>query len=285
MFPLKDNIPLSRFPLVTAALVALNVVVYVLSIRHGGSFFGGPSKEVAVHYGAIPFELTHSGRHCEIASIYTELSKPVRSLVVCPASPKPLGPSGPQPATWQTVFSSLALHGSFVALFANVLALAIFGPNVEDATGRLRFLAFYVSGGVVALAAQVLIAPNSPIPALAAAGCTAAVLGGYLLLYPRARVVSLAPIPLFATIVEVPAIALIVLWLLVQLWFGLAGLSGPDHSWLSVASDGGLAHGDWLIGYAGDFAGLLAGALLIRPFASVSRREAKAQRTPHQPVY
>jgi rhomboid family protein len=287
MLPLKDNIPLSRFPLVTVGLVALDVIVYVLSIRHGGSFFGGPSKGVVVHYGAIPAELTDSSRHCGIASIYSgygDLEQPARSLVVCPPSPKLLGPPESQPAAWQTVFSSLVLHGSFLSLLAGAIALAIFGPNVEDASGRLRFLCFFVLGAVFALALQVLLAPSSPIPALGACGGAAVVLGAYLRLYPRARVIALAPVPFVATILAVPAALLILLWVLVQLWFGLAGLSGPDQSWVGIGAHG-LVHGNWLIAYAADFCGLAVGALLIQPFASTSRRSAKAQRTPHQPVY
>jgi membrane associated rhomboid family serine protease len=288
MFPLKDNIPLSRLPLVTIALIALDVVVYVLSLRHGGSFFGGPSKGVVVHYGAIPAELTHSGRHCGIASVYNgygDLEQPAKSLVVCPPSPALLGPPEPQPATWQTVFSSLALHKSFVSLLADVLALAIFAPNVEDATGRLRFLCLCILGAVLALALQVLLAPNSPLPALGACGVVAVVLGAYVRLYPRARVISLAPVPFVATILAVPAPLLILVWLLLQLWFGLAGLSGPDHNWIGLAFHGGLVHGNWLVAYAGDITGLIAGALLIGPFASATRRAAKVHRTPHQPVY
>jgi membrane associated rhomboid family serine protease len=172
-----------------------------------------------------------------------------------------------------------------VSLLADVLALAIFGPNVEDATGRLRFLCFCMLGGVLALALQVLLAPNSPFPALGACAVVAVVLGAYIRLYPRARVISLAPVPFVATILAVPAALLILAWLLVQLWFGLAGLSGPDHSWIGIAVRGGLVHGNWLVGYVADFAALVAGALLIGPFASSTRRAAKAHRTPHQPVY
>jgi membrane associated rhomboid family serine protease len=288
MFPLKDNIPLSRLPLVTIALVALDVVVYLLSIRHGGSFFGGPSKGVVVHYGAIPAELTHSGRHCGIASIYNgygELEQPVKALVVCPPSPRLLGATEPQPSTWQTAFASLALHRSFVSLLVDALALAIFGPNVEDATGRLRFLCLCLLGALLALALQVLLAPNSPLPAFGACGVVAVVLGAYLRLYPRARVITLAPVPFVATILAVPAALLILVWLLLQLWFGLAGLSGADHDWIGIAARVGIVHGNWLSAYAADFAGFAAGALLVGPFASGERRAAKAQRTPHQPVY
>jgi membrane associated rhomboid family serine protease len=284
MFPLKDNIPLARFPLVTVALIAINVVAYVLSIRHGGSFLGGPSKQVAVRYGAIPLELTHPGRHCEVRSIHAALP-PIGPFVACPLSSGALGSTHPQPSSWQTVFSAIAMHWSFASLLADMLALAIFGPNVEDATGRLRFLCFYLLGGILALAVQVLIAPNSPIPALAASGAVAAVLGAYLRLYPRARVVALAPIPMFATIVELPAALLLSLWPLVQIWFGLAALSGPDHGWYGLTAGGRLSYGHWVFAFAALAAAALAGALLIPLLVSAARSAAKAQRTPPQPVY
>jgi membrane associated rhomboid family serine protease len=92
-------------------------------------------------------------------------------------------------------------------------------------------------------------------------------------------------VPFVATILAVPAALLIFVWLLLQLWFGLAGLSGADHNWIGIALHGGLVEGNWLVAYAGDFAGLIAGALLIGPFASATRRAAKGRRTPHQPVY
>src|ERR1700710_2987605 len=105
MFPLKDNIPLARFPIVTVVLVAINVIAYLLEIRHGGSFFGGPSDSVAVHYGAIPYELTHPGRHCGLASITDGTFS--RSLVACQPASDVLGAAPEhQPATWITVFTS-----------------------------------------------------------------------------------------------------------------------------------------------------------------------------------
>jgi membrane associated rhomboid family serine protease len=288
MFPLKDNIPLARFPLATVALVAINVVAYLLSIRHGGSFFGGPSDSVVTRYGAIPFELTHSARHCDLAPALIGYSAPIKTLVACPPSPTLLGPVVPvggQPASWQTVLSSLFLHGSFVSLLADLLALALFGPNVEDATGRLRFLCFYLFSGMLALGVLVLVAPRSPIPVLAASAPVAAVLGAYLLLFPRARVVALAPIPLFATIVELPAVALLGLWLLAQLWFALAGLSGPNGGWIGIADLARPLHSHWAFAFAAAAAGALAGAVLIRLFVSAARSAAKGQRTPPQPVY
>src|ERR1039457_5095594 len=189
MVPLKDHITLSRFPMVTVALVAINVVVYLLEIRHGGSFFGGPSPSVAVHYGAIPYELTHPGRHCDL--ITTQTFEGAVNSVACQGLPGVPGSPPAQPATWETVFTSMLLHGSFLHIFGNMLFLAIFGPTVEDAVGRVRFPIFYLVGGLIAVGTQVLVAPGSTAPTLGATGAIAAVLGGYILLYPRARILTL----------------------------------------------------------------------------------------------
>ena len=287
MFPLKDNIPLSRFPLVTVALVAVNVVAYSLSLRHGGSFFGGLADGVATRNGAIPFELTHAGSHCLLSPL-AEHGHHTRNIVAClPHSQlSAIKLTAHQPATWQTMFRSLVLHGSFVSLMADVLALAIFGPNVEDACGRLRFLCFYVLGAIIAIALQVLVTPNSPFPVFGACGAVGAVLGAYVLLYPRARIIALAPVPFVATILAVPAVLLAGVWLLVQVWFGAVGLAGPGHGWLGVLAPAfKTIHGGWLAGFLAVLVASVAGALLIRLFASSTRRAAKALRTPHQPVY
>jgi len=225
MFPLKDNIPLARLPLITIALIATNVIAYLIEIRHGGSFFGGPSERVAVHYGAIPYELTHPGKHCDLVTLAGEHG-PV-SGVACQGEAGVSGTPQSQPATVLTLFTSMFLHGSFLHIFGNMLFLAIFGPTVEDRVGRLRFIAFYLLGGLVALAAQTAVEPNSPAPTLGASGAIAAVLGGYILLYPRARILSLVFIIFFVTIIEVPAFVLLGFWFAEQLWFGTAGLASP----------------------------------------------------------
>jgi membrane associated rhomboid family serine protease len=211
--------------------VLANVVVYVLAIVHGGGFWSGPSREVALEHGAVPAKLT-----------------------------------------WDACFTSIFVSASFLQLLANTIALALFGLNVEDALGRLRFLAFYVLGALLALALAVLFEPNSRVPLLGASGAVAAVLGAYLVLYPRARVIGVALIPFMATIVEVPAALLIGVWLLVQLWVGLAGLAGPID-------------GDWAIAYAAQYGALLLGALAVRPLADPERRAAKRRPPPPQPVY
>jgi membrane associated rhomboid family serine protease len=253
MFPLKDNIPLARFPLITIALVAINVIAYLLEIRHGGSFFGGPRPSVAAHYGAIPYEITHPGKHCDLLA--TPGSEGIGETVACQGLPGVLHSPPAQPATWVTVFTSMFLHGSFLHIFGNMLFLAIFGPTIEDSMGRARFLAFYLLGGLVALGAQVLVGPDSTVPTLGASGAIAAVLGGYALLYPRARVLSLVLIIFFVTIVEIPAVFLLGFWFLMQLLYGTAGLASP------ISGGGGIAY----FAHIGGFAfGLLVIRLFIR---------------------
>ncbi len=106
-----------------------------------------------------------------------------------------------------------------------MLFLAIFGPTVEDTLGRARFLVLYLLGGLVIVGAQALVDPGSTAPAFGASGAITAVLAAYIVLYPRARVISLVFIIFFFTIVEIPAVILLGLWLAVQLYFGLAGLA------------------------------------------------------------
>jgi len=175
-------------------LVLVNVLAYLLSIRHGGSFFGGPSDNVTVHYGAIPYELTHPGKHCDVVT--AQSAEGAVRTVACQGMHGVIGSPPGQPATWETAFTSMFLHGSFLHIFGNMLFLVIFGPNVEDATGRPRYLAFYLLGGLVALGAQVLVSPDSTAPTLGASGAIAAVL-------------------------------LLGFWFIEQLWFGAAGLASP----------------------------------------------------------
>jgi membrane associated rhomboid family serine protease len=274
MFPIRDNIPLTRFPLVTAALVAINVVVYLLAIRHGGSFLEGPSTGVAVHYGAIPYELTHTGRHCYLVPAHTlgGLGGTVACQPLAGGLLPALGRLPAQPATWETAFTSTFLHAGLLQIFGNMFFLAIFGPTVEDSVGRGRFLALYVLGGLVALGARVLVDPGSTVPTLGASGAVAAVLGGYVVLYPRARVLGLVPVIFAVTIVAVPALALLGLWFVMQLVFSLAGLTGP------VAGGEGAT-------YLALIAAFGFGMLVIRLLARTDRGSAGRAEPPPPPVY
>jgi rhomboid family protein len=263
MIPLKDNIPNERFPLVTVALIVINVIAYLLSIRHGGSFINGPSSSTAVHYGAIPFELTHPGKECDLVSGPLENA----TAVACQGQPGVTGSPGPQPSTWETPFTAMFLHGSILHIAGNMVFLAIFGPNVEEAMGSVRFVLFYLLGGIAALAAQVLVGPNSTAPTLGASGAIAAVLAGYLVLYPRARILSLIFIVFFVTIIEVPAVFLLGFWFLEQVLFGAANLTQP------VGGGGGVA-------YFAHVGGFIFGLALIRVFATRYKPE-----PPRYPVY
>jgi membrane associated rhomboid family serine protease len=258
LFPLRDNIPLARFPVVTVALIVANVIVYLLEIRHGGHFFSGPSNSVTVRWGAIPYEFSHPGDHCALVTEHTP--EGLTEGVACQGEPGVHGNPGAQPATWVTAFSSMFLHGSFLHIFGNMLFLAIFGPTVEDRIGRLRFLAFYLLGGLVALAAQILVNPDSTGPTLGASGAIAAVLGGYILMYPRARILSLVFLIFFVTIVELPAVYLLGFWFLSQLYFGLAGIANP------LGGEG--------VAYFAHIGGFLFGALVVWLF--VLRRPRRA---------
>lgn len=176
-------------------------------------------------------------------------------------SPKTALDYGVIPATprFGDFLRSLFLHGSFPAVLVDVLALGVFGLAVDDALGHARFLALYLFAGSIALGLQLLVVPNSASPAFGAAAAVAAVLGAYLALRPRARVVSLVLLPFFATIVEVPAVLYLALWLGLQVWFALGGIDTP------LAYDRGAALG--ALGF-----GALAGALLVRPTLLAPRR-------------
>ena len=241
-------------PVVTIAIVVVNVIAYLLEIRHGGSFFGGPSDRTAVRWGAIPYEITHPGDHCQLVT--ETLPNGTASTVLCQGQPGVRGTPEAQPATWITVFTSMFLHGGFLHIFGNMVFLAVFGPNVEDAMTRPRYLVFYLLGGVIALAAQVAVSPSSTGPTLGASGAIAAVLGGYILLYPRARVITVIFIIFFFTIVELPALVLLGLWFAEQLLFGIANASNP------LGGEG--------VAYFAHVGGFLFGLAAIRVFAKGS---------------
>jgi membrane associated rhomboid family serine protease len=249
VIPLKDNIPANRFPFVTAGLIVTNIIVYLLAIRHGGSFFGGPAPYEEYKYGAIPTLLTHCLTKHEVIAGHQILCTRTGGL-----------------PTWTTIFTSMFMHASFLHIAGNMLFLWIFGNNVEDAMGPVKYLLFYLLGGIAALALQVAIHPSETAPTLGASGAIAAVLGGYILLYPRARVLTLILIILFFTVVELPAIVVLGFWFATQIAFGAAGLTSPGAT-------GGVA-------YFAHIGGFLFGLATVKLLAT--RRRAIP---PRYPVY
>ena len=238
MFPLKDNIPTDRFPVVTVVLIALNVLSYFF-FQHGTISLGDPSSEAFTQnlwdYAYIPCELTDQGT-CDV-------------------------PQGAA-ADWVTVFTAMFMHGGLLHLGGNMLFLWIFGNNVEDSMGPVKFIVFYLLGGIAATAGQVLTDLSSEVPNLGASGAVAAVLGGYLLLFPRARVITVIFIIFFFTIVELPAMFFLVIWFAQQALFGALDLNG---------SGGGVA-------YFAHIGGFAFGLLTIKLFASEHRRRRQIER-------
>lgn len=240
MFPLKDNIPTDRLPVVTIALIAINVLVYLL-LQRPGSILGDPDQQFIVDWGAIPYEFTHLGDQCGILG----------SQLVCDsATVRVTGPP-----TVLTAFSSMFLHGGLLHLAGNMLFLWIFGNNVEDSMGRARFLAFYLLSGLAAIGLQVAVGPDEIVPTVGASGAVAGVLGGYILLYPRARVVTLIFIVFFFTIIELPATLILGFWFFQQIAFGALDLTNP------TGGGGGVA-------YFAHIGGFLFGAAAIKLFAT-----------------
>jgi membrane associated rhomboid family serine protease len=259
VIPIKDNIPTDRFALVTFLLILANVVVYVLAVRHGGSLISGPDSHEVVKYGAIPYALTHPGEHCGVAQT---LQGPA---VACQGQPGVVGSPSDFIPTWETAFTSMFMHASILHIAGNMVFLWIFGNNVEDSMGRVRFIAFYLLGGVAALALQVAISPNSTAPTIGASGAIAGVLGGYIVMYPRARVLTFVIIILFFTVIELPALVMLGIWFAEQAVFGAVNLTNP------VGGSGGVAY----FAHVGGFA---FGAAAIRLFAT--RRKQVPPRVP-----
>ena len=191
MIPLRDNIPSYRTPIVTVGLIAANILVYLNQLML-------PSQEAVqfVHlYGLIPLEISGG------------------DLLV--PHPVPL---------YATVFTSMFVHGGLFHLGGNMLYLWIFGDNVEDRIGRLKFLVFYLLSGLAAAATQIWTDPASKIPMVGASGAISGVLGAYLFLFPHARVLTLIPLGFFYRLIEVPALIVLGFWIIVQVLNGVGTL-------------------------------------------------------------
>jgi membrane associated rhomboid family serine protease len=229
MFPLKDDIPSHSFPLFTVVLIAANVAVFLYQL----SLQIGPAQAAAtafiMEFGAVPCRLTG----------------------MCPTEDFP--------APMLTVFTSMFLHGGFFHVAGNMLYLWIFGDNVEDALGHFRFLLLYLMAGAGAAASQVIIGPDSRIPMVGASGAISGVLGAYLLMFPRARILCLIIFGFLIRFVHVPAIIVLGFWIVVQVFSGLRSVG-------AIGQTGGVA---WFAHIGGFAAGIVLLFLLkaraVRP--------------------
>ena len=209
MFPIRDHNPSSTRPIVTIALIIANIVIFF-------SYFDLFSNELALRrffaeWAMIPARITSGDGY-------------------------------------YTIITSMFLHGGLMHLFGNMLFLWIFGDNLEDVMGHLGFLLFYLASGVAAALAQIAFAPGSGVPTVGASGAIAGVMGGYMLLFPRARVDVLVILVIFFQIFAVPA------WLMLGFWFALQLVSGLGMD----PNVGGVAY--WA--HAGGF---VAGLLMVLP--------------------
>ena len=211
MIPLRDDKPTRTFAFVTLAIIALNGVVFWHELTLPNA------RYVAAFFASFsltPAHLTH----------------------------------GPSPDAYLTIFTSMFMHGGWLHIIGNMLFLWIFGNNIEDSVGHFRFIFFYLLCGIAAAAAQVAIAPDSTVPMIGASGAVSGVLGAYLLLFPRARILVLLPIWIFWRVFEVPAVLMLIFWFGIQLLSGLAvrgaNVSGGVAFWAHV---GGFVAGVVLI--------------------------------------
>lgn len=205
MIPLYDSNPTWRRPVVTIALIAINVAIFGLQVEAGSEF-----NKVVWQYGAIPAQIVHS-------------------VDLVPLNPLPVQ---------STLISSMFLHGGFLHLAGNMLFLWIFGNNVEDVMGRARFIFFYITCGLAATLVYIAQNPDSTVPLVGASGAIAGVLAAYVLAFPRARIYTLFWFIVFIRIIPLPAWVVIGFWFLIQL--GNLG-TGGQVAW--VAHVGGFITG------------------------------------------
>jgi membrane associated rhomboid family serine protease len=241
MFPYRDENQTQHPAIVTGIVIALNVVAWIF-IQGAGSTFS-LAKSVC-ELGLIPGELT--------LSVPPGTRFPMGENLVCLTDP------GRQASN---VVTSMFLHGSWLHLLGNMWFLWIFGNNIEDSMGHMRFVAFYVICGLAAAMAQVIANPSSTIPMVGASGAISGVMGAYLLLYPRVKVFAIVPIGFFITSMALPAWVMLGYWFLIQIVSGFVSIGQQE---------GGVAF--WA--HAGGF---VAGIVLIKLFTRPDYLEAHRQ--------
>ncbi len=218
MIPLHDDNPTSITPFVTIGLIAVCALVFLWQV----SLPPGEIERAVYGYGLIPAVLFGERRlPPEVAAIPAELS----------------------------LFTSMFLHGGWLHLIGNMLYLWIFGNNIEDSMGHVRFIVFYLLCGLAAAFAQALQNPGSIVPMIGASGAIGGILGGYLMLFPRAHVLVLVPLGFFLYTMRIPAVIVLGFWFVLQFLQSAAAGDQP----------GGVA-------YWAHVGGFLAGVVLIVPF-------------------
>jgi len=215
MIPLKDNLPTRHLPIVTLVFIGINAYAFLKLFLLGS--YGG--QRYLLYYGLIPCSLTGS----------------------CQVTGRAFSPE-------MTLLTSMFVHAGFFHFAGNMLYLWIFGNNVEDSMGKLRFVIFYLLCGFGAACAQILVGPGSRIPMVGASGAISGVLGAYLLLFPHARVLTLIPLGFFLHLAEIRAVFVLGFWIVIQLLNGFLTFSHEGGGVAWFAHIGGLVAGFVLIG-------------------------------------
>ena len=259
MIPIKDENPTLKTAYVTIGLIAINIIVFftepVLAsgrIHEELNVIPACSQEAKacnqLRYfacnGAIPYELTHGERAGDVIARGAQFTtgqeniSAVMERISCPRK-----------NIWLSILKSMFLHGSILHIVFNMLFLWVFGNNVEDRLGKVKFVAFYLLAGTAAAYAQSYVFPDSAVPLIGASGAVAGILGAYILMFPRARIRTLLILIIFITMIEVPAYLMIGYWFLTNLLSSVGSVSG----------DTGVA-------YMAHVGGFLAGMLLLLVF-------------------
>lgn len=224
MLPLSDHNPRRTVPVVTMLIIIVNVLAFLWELQLG------PDLQAAM---------------TQVAFI------PARFWI-----------PGYLFANLQTIFISMFLHGGFLHIGANMLYLWIFGDNIEDRLGHTRYAVFYILCGFIAALAHAFANPTSTLPAIGASGAIAGVLGAYLILFPKAKVTTLIPVFILVFIRDIPAVIILGLWFVLQLFSGVGSLGIRD-----AANAGGVA-------YFAHIGGFVAGMILIVVMGGTRRRRA-----------
>ncbi len=247
MFPLRDENPTARKPVAVIAIIALNAWAWGFVQGFGGDY---PLAESLCLHGLIPGEL--------LGLIDMGRQLPMGRNLVCTLD----GQSNPA-----TLLTSMFLHGGWFHILGNLWFLWVFGDNIEDVMGPLRFIVFYLLCGLAAAFAQILSDPGSAIPMVGASGAIGGVMGAYALLFPRARVQTLLILGFYVTTIGVPAFVMLGYWFLLQVLGGLPALG---------SSEGGVA-------FWAHIGGFVAGLALIHLFRRPDHATARRQRQPRRP--
>jgi membrane associated rhomboid family serine protease len=249
MIPLRDENPTRITPYVTWGLIILNIIIFLLEVSGGMVETPRALTGWMAGWTMVPAEITQ-GRDYAI--------------------------NGPtiQPF-YLTIFTSMFLHGGWLHLGSNMLYLFIFGNNIEDALGHFKYIVFYLLSGIAAAALQIFWSPDSAVPMLGASGAIAGVLGGYLMLYPRANVKTLVILFIIITVINVPAYLLLGLWIVGQFF---SQFTNSMAEMANGAEQGGVA-------YLAHIGGFIAGMVLIRLMGGRPTRPLDMQDSPYAERY